>query len=99
MNKDEIFCMTNTEDLPKEVKKELRAIEGSKKIITKLIIQLFLIKSPLSVDEILIGLYRVHKIVKTRSWLSSSLFHLKSHGVIENAPEKRGVYKLVSKEE
>lgn len=90
INKD-IFDLKMLEDIPESFAKELRLINIRKE--TKYLLDLFDIKNKLSIDEILVGLYRSHKIVKERSWISSTLYNLTRAKLIKKVKGKKGIYR------
>jgi len=88
--KNNIFDVSSVDDLPQELKKELKkknlnANDGK-------ILELFFDKNDLTIDEILIGLYRKHKVIQKRSWVSNRLFSLSKAGKIKKV--RKGVYAI-----
>lgn len=75
-----IFDIKKTDDLTEKCKKELKLL--SRKDSTKKLLDLFDKKSRLSIDEIIAALYRLHKIEKTRKWVSYTLYNLKKSNLI-----------------
>ena len=92
MDEKDIFSFHDIKDIPDDVRKETKALRRDGDI--DLICKLFEIKSPLSLDEILVGLYRKFKIQKERKWLMSAMHRASRSGMVERADGKRGVYKL-----
>lgn len=84
-----IFDTKNIDDLPASVKKN---IEKRTDTTTFKIVSLFDIKKELSVEEVIVGLYRMYKIEKPKERLCSILHFLKKSGRIEK-DEKKGWYK------
>lgn len=88
MNYEEknIFNLKEINDLPKNVSKEIKI--NKRHDVARKLLSLFDIKKELSINEILVGLYRVYKIVKTRIWVSSTLYNLKRSNIIKNITNK-----------
>lgn len=89
--KNNIFDVSSVDDLPQELKKELK--KKNLNANDDKILELFLDKSDLTIDEILIGLYRKHKVIQKRSWVSNRLFSLSKAGKIKKT--KKGVYAAI----
>lgn len=90
MNEINLFDLNLTDDLPAEVKgnlKPTRLHENSLKMM-----ELFDLKKELSIDEIIVGFYRKFKLEKSRSWLSTTLYNLSKQGFIHKVKGKKGVY-------
>ena len=87
---ENMFNTANLDDLPQELKNELKKKNlnsGDEKILS-----LFSEKNELSIDEILIALYRKYKIVQKRTWVSNRLFVLSKAGQVGKI--KKGRYKI-----
>ena len=92
MNKEiDIFDLDVLEDIPDELRKSIK-LKGVG-FSTEPILRLFDIKEVLSIDEIIVGLYRLHKVKKTRQWVSSNLYNLKRSGLIEKIQD--GSYRIL----
>jgi len=89
MEKD-IFDLSAIDDLPKKCAEELRLINIGKE--TKAVLDLFDIKNRLSIDEIIVGLYRLHKLEKTRTWVSSTLYNLSRKELVKKVEGTKGEY-------
>ncbi len=89
MEKD-IFDLAKIDDIPKACADELRLINISKE--TKLLLNLFEIKNRLSIDQIIVGMYRLHKLEKTRPWVSSTLYNLSRKGLVKKVEGTKGEY-------
>jgi len=87
----ELFNLDNTNDLPEYLTRELLILNVRED--TRKLLLLFNLKKSLSLDEILVGLYRVHKIQKTRYWVNTTLYNLSKKNLIKRIG--RGVYKSV----
>lgn len=84
-NKD-IFNLNDISDLSSTTRKYLnkhRLHSGCSNILN-----LFDIKETLSLDEIIVGLYRLYKMEKSRSWLASTLYSLSARGLIKKDGKK-----------
>ncbi len=87
MRSDKIF---NCDKLPKDVKSNLRLrpnIRGFKGRI----LDLFLLKDSISINDIIVGLYNKNKEKCSRAKVSSTLSSLKEKGHIERVGP--GIYK------
>jgi hypothetical protein len=80
MDSRDIFDLENIEDITKECKKNLK-LTGLHND-TEQLLSLFDILEPLSIDKIIVGYYRKYKIVKTRTWVSSTLYNLSRKKII-----------------
>lgn len=85
---EDIFKIT--EDLPDDVKNSLKKLHST----TSRILALFEIKNILSVDEIIVGIYRRYNTLLTRTNVSSTLQKLKNRNKIKY--KERGVYEKVN---
>lgn len=93
------FDLNNTADLPKELINELT--EFFRDEFEKKIIEIFWIANrQLTIDEIIVGYYRVFKVQKTRKQMNAKLYNMTraTHPVIEVVEGKRGVYQLIKGE-
>jgi hypothetical protein len=87
----DIFDTCDTSDLPKGfVATQLKIINVRDD--TKLLLELFEKKNELSIDEILVALYRAHNIQKTRTWVSGTAYNLSIKGLIKKVDMKKGIY-------
>lgn len=68
-----IFDLENTDDLPIQIKK---TVSNKRYLITSSVIDLFNKKNKLSITEIVVGIYRINKIILTRQVVSTALSHL-----------------------
>ena len=60
------------------------------------LLDLFSVKSELSIDEIIVGLYRNNGLEKSRTWVSSTLYNLKRKNLIKKTDNKKGLYTRVN---
>jgi hypothetical protein len=49
----------------------------------------------LSLDQILVGLYRATKQIHKRQTITSRLYRMNQKGLVESVPERKGVYRLM----
>ena len=89
----DIFDLKNIDDLPKKVKNNLNPSNVRKN--TRNLTCLFEIKEQLSIDEVIVALFRKHTLVKSRMWVSANLYNLKKKGYLERVDKKMGVYRKV----
>lgn len=87
---ENIFNLENTEDIPLDVLKNLRIIRCRED--TGLLLSLFDKKKRLTIDEILVGLYRLNKMQKTRVWVSSTLYNLSRKNLIRKVKDSKYEY-------
>jgi len=92
MNKN-IFDLKDTSDCP-DLKLKLLNI----RLRTKNLLSLFDIKSPLSIDEILVGLFRKYDVIEKRSWVNYTLYNLSNKGYVIKLPKTKGVYERLKDE-
>ena len=89
----DIFDIENINDLPeeccKEINKARRMIGGR----VRKIAYLFTLKPLLTRKEIIAGMYRLHGIVVTKNYISSTMTNLVGRGILQSP--KKGVYKTV----
>ncbi len=78
--KQDIFDINNTNDLPKKLRGKLSipkantaAVKNKVQKGTADIISLFELKKELTIDEILVGLYRKYKVEKTKAGVMYTL--------------------------
>lgn len=88
--KEELFDLKNVTDIPETLQLKIHNLSAT----TDKILKLFAIKAELSIDEILVGLYRKYKIERSRNWISATLYNLKKRDYILKVNGKKGVYKL-----
>jgi hypothetical protein len=73
MNKEQnVFDIESTEDLPESCRKQIVNL-NTVKTRTTLVFEMFDIKEQLTVNEILVAMYRLHKISATRDYIASIL--------------------------
>lgn len=84
------FDLENTTDLDEEVKGQLKTKNSADKVCK--ILDLFDIKSTLTIDEILVGLARKHGLKKKRSWVSNRLCALTKTAKIVKVQGGRSTY-------
>lgn len=87
---DEIFNLEKIDDLPEKCVKELKLLNIRDD--TKQLLALFERKKRLSIDEIIVGLYRLHKLEKTRTWVSATLYNLSRKDLVKKITGTKGEY-------
>lgn len=95
---EELFDIFNLDDLPEDMKREVeskRMDEFERKIL-----ELFeLAKRPLSIDEVMVGLYRKYGVQKNHRQVMNKLYQMSSQITSAKiATVKRGVYQLKQRE-
>jgi len=93
---ENIFNLDKTDDLPEAYKKQLKLLNVRDD--TRSLLALFDLKDNLSIDEILVGMYRLHKVEKSRIWVSSTLHNLSKKGLIRKIDGTKGKYRKVNKD-
>lgn len=88
----EMFDSDDLSDLPSEVLKQIREEKPPLKIDDY--VQLLKIKSPLTVNQIIIGLYRAYGIKRSRSAHFQFLHHGVAKSLIKRVKGKRGLYEI-----
>lgn len=91
-----VFDTKNTDDLPDVIKKSLRKPKEGKSD-HKIVELLKLAKGSLSVDEIMVGYYRLHKEIKTRRQIIAIIYRMckDPRSKIVRLKGKSGVYRFV----
>ena len=90
-----IFDLSNTSDIPDEIKKELNALKMDG--FEKRLIELFKIaKCDLSLDQVQVGFFRKYGENKERRTITAKLYNISrgEHAPIESVGGKKGVYRL-----
>lgn len=89
----DVFDIEKIDDLPEECCKEIN--KSRRKINEKIkkLASLFTLKPILTKKEIIAGMYRVHGIIVTKGYVSSTLGSLVQRRVLQSPI--RGVYKTV----
>ena len=90
VNENNVFSLDNTDDIPESCVKELRGLNIRDD--TKSLLSLFDKKNRLSIDEIIVGLYRLYKLEKTRIWVSSTLYNLSRKNLVKKVEGSKGEY-------
>jgi predicted transcriptional regulator of viral defense system len=88
-----IFDLKNTKDLSIKTLGQLKSARFSKS--TSEMISLFEIKKILTIDEILVGIFRLYKIEQTRDWARTTADNLTRRGILKKV--NRGQYEIVKK--
>lgn len=84
------------DEIPAEFLKELK-ISKAETADAQIVALLRIAKRPLTISEIMIGLYRKFGEQHKRAALSSRLYRMTQAGIVTNAEDERGVYQLVEK--
>jgi predicted nucleic acid-binding protein len=71
----ELFDLNYTKDLPKEIKEELM-ITGKKKKLPDIVLDLFELQTRLTIKEIMVALWRKHKLSKSKVQIRAALLFL-----------------------
>jgi len=87
-----IFDLENLNDLSKTTKEQIMPSRLRQNTIK--LLALFEIKAHLSIDEIVVGMYRKYKENVKRTWVSSTIFNLKKMGKIKRAEGKDGYFEI-----
>lgn len=95
MEEYEIFNLSNLEDLPDKLKADLKH-ENTDPFKRK-ILELFTLKSTLSVDEIQVGFYRKHSEYKSRRQVVCKLYTMSKDKIINRVKGRKGVYRYENK--
>lgn len=91
-----LFDLSNTQDLPESIKKELVSKRRSK--LESRLLELFeLAGCPLNIDQIQVAYYRKYQDVKSRQQIMSKLYQMLKYDQppIKSVPGRRGLYRLV----
>lgn len=83
------------EDLPSSIK--TRLLDFRVKPNTKKFLSLFEIKYPLTIDEIIIGLFRKYGMRKSRAWVTTQIYNLKERGILVKFKTKPPSYSITEK--
>jgi hypothetical protein len=90
-----IFNIEDTEDLPEHCKKQIYK-KKPKKTKTALIFEMFDIKEQLTANEILVAIYRLHKISVTRDRITRSLHYLIKKNLVKKVSGTHIYEKIVN---
>lgn len=93
MSEIKLFNYKDISDFPEECKQQLKPLRVREQ--TKKLLELFDRKSPLSIDEIIVGFYRLYNINKTRSWVSSSFYNLCKKNLIKKSDIEKCKYEKI----
>lgn len=84
-----IFNISDVSDIPDACRKSLKGKnirDDSQKLLS-----LFEMKEELSIDEIIVGMYRLFNIEKTRTWISSTLYNMGRKKLVKKSSKGRYV--------
>jgi len=88
-----LFDIEDTSDLTEGCKIHLKL--DNLRPDTKKLLDLFLKKQKLSIDQILVGLNREHKMEKKRNWVTATLYNLSQKNKVRKVVGEQGVYEKV----
>ena len=82
----------DTSDLPESLRNELKILKSStmEGKITDVIDNLY--ERIATIDEILVGIYREHKVAQKRHLLANKLYRMAKEGSVHAVKGKKGVY-------
>jgi len=92
LTQSDIFDL-NPDNLPPELAKELSKQRERKK--DRRVLHLFDIKNPLSVNEVLVGIYRQNEIIVKRAWVGNMLYQLTKEGLLKKITAHPGRWEKV----
>ena len=85
---EDIFNLDKIDDIPDGCQKELKLFNIRSD--TRQLLGLFERKNRLSIDEIIVGLYRLYKLERTRTWVSATLYNLSKKELVKKIPGTKG---------
>ena len=91
MMNDDIFDIKNIDDIDEITKKYIKTRHRDCKKSME-VLSLFEIKNILSIDEILVGMYRKYRKIVTRAYIRNKMFFLKEKGLIKKYCKNSWVY-------
>lgn len=83
----QIFDLNEISDLSPGCKNQLKLVKTLDEL--ECVLDLFVLKNELTINEILVGLYRQYNLEKSRFWVSGTLQRLKRKKLIAS---NRGIY-------
>jgi len=83
------FDLKNLDDLDPKTKTQLFRTKRNNR--TKLL-SIFDLKDELSLDEIIVGLSRIHSVKKSRLWVTGVIYHLKKQGLLASSEINKKLY-------
>lgn len=91
------FDTSAVTDLPEEIKKQLRGVpvKGLRPDTAK-VLALFDKRPILAIDEIVVALYRIHQMQKSRSWVFSTLSNLQQKKFLKRVDGEVGKWEKVN---
>jgi len=92
MNDNELFDTNNISDLGENIVSELKLSKmnsGDQQLM-----ELFSIKPQLTIDQIIIGIFRKFGVEKKRGWVTSRLYSLVKKGKLQKVEGINGSYEL-----
>lgn len=92
-------------DIPKECRRELKNIKPERKVREKkerkssTIEDLFHFKQRLTIDEVIIALYRLGEGIKKRQYIYGHMYYLIKLNIIRKVEGEQGTFELIKKSE
>jgi len=80
------------DNLPDDVKKQLKRSGAITRTHYSYVLTLFDHKSELSIDDIILGLYNIYQVKRSRSWVRCAMYFMRAASRVSQAPGKRGLY-------
>lgn len=91
------FDLKYTDDLPDEIKSQINRLsirDHAEKLLSLFNNEY---QRLLSIDELVVGMFRFHNIVKDRKWVISTVYNLKRKGYVKGVEGHKNIYELVKK--
>ena len=88
---DKIGFINDYEKLPKAIKKEL-CFGHMDDLSEKIIDVLNFYEGVANIDEIIVGMYRMFDVIKTRNYYVGKLYKMARNHLINNVKGKKGLY-------
>lgn len=87
----EIGFINDYEKLPKAIKKEL-CFGKMDDLSEKIIDVLNFYEGVANIDEIIVGMYRMFEVIKTRDYYVGKLYKMAKNNLINSVKGKKGIY-------
>lgn len=87
-------------DLPASIIKELKGGMKPRGFGERSLqlLELFKLKKTLTMEEIIVGMFRTYQVEVKRVWVTSALYRLKAKELIKKVKGKKSTYELLKKE-
>lgn len=89
----ESFDKENLKGLPKDVIEVLKI--KANKIPTSIVQEFFELSNILSIDEIILGMWRVYEIKVDRTWVSQQIVIMRKDNLIKERKDRSGIYEYM----